>query len=117
MKLSKLFSTCILAIGFSLPLAACDDGGDGDTADTSAEADTTAGTDGGTTGETNDVDCSTFCTSFIDMCVQSGKSSEYETNDICLEACGTWDQAAINCRFEQIGADACDQAGEMGTAC
>lgn len=120
MKLSKLFTICILALGLSLPLAACDSGDDGDTADTKAEDSNGAPTE--ETGEEDtdapaDVDCSTFCTSYVDLCLQTGKSDEFETNDDCLAACDAWDAAGVTCRAGQIAADACDQAGNTGSAC
>ena len=43
-------------------------------------------------------------------------STEFETADACQAACADWDQAGTNCRFMQIP-DACDQAGNMGSAC
>lgn len=115
MKFTHAFSTALFASLLSLSLiTACDDGGDGtdEAADNGDGDDTTGGTD---TAE--DVTCDVFCESFITQCLQTGKSTEFETNDLCLTACGAWDQAGINCRNEQIGADKCDQAGNMGTTC
>jgi hypothetical protein len=120
---------CFLALGLTLPLAACDSGDDGDTtsSDSNAESndttddttDDTSDTSEDETGEdTNpDVSCSIFCINFVEQCVLTGKSSEFELNDDCVAACAEWDQAGINCRNEQIFADACDQAGDMGSAC
>lgn len=101
----------LVALVLGLSLTACD-GDDGGTTDEAADADTTTESD---TAE--DVTCDVFCEAFITQCLQAGKSTEFETNDLCLAACGTWDQAGVNCRNQQIGADACDQAGNMGTAC
>lgn len=110
MKLRKLLPTCFLAFGLSLTIAACDGGDEGTTSDSNAE---TSGAEEGNM----DVDCATFCTSFVDLCIQTGASTEFETNDVCLEACAAWDQAGINCRNEQIVAGACEQAGDMSTSC
>lgn len=118
MKLLKLLPTCFLALGLSLSIAACDDGDDGETTDTNANDSTTANNEDETTAEGGmDVECSTFCTNYVDLCAQTGKSTEFELNDDCLAACEAWDQAGINCRNEQIIADACDQAGNMGSTC
>jgi hypothetical protein len=120
MQLSKLLSTCVLVLGISLPLAACDDGDEGETADTNAEGtDTNNETTGNDTESEGgmDIECSVFCTGFVDMCIQTGNSTEFQTNDECLAACMAWDQAGVNCRYEQIIGGACDQAGNMGSAC
>lgn len=92
--------------------SACDDGDDGtdEAADTNTDE---------TTGETGsaDVTCDVFCEAYITQCLQMGTSMEFETNDLCLTACGAWDPAGVTCRNEQIGANMCDQAGNMGSTC
>lgn len=127
---------CFLALGLTLPLAACDDGDNGDTtsSDSNAESnDTNDDTNEETGDDSNDdandddeedtsepspdVSCSTFCTNYVELCLQTGKSSEFELNDDCVDACDAWDQAGVNCRNEQILDDACDQAGNAGSAC
>jgi hypothetical protein len=120
MKLLKLLPTCFLALGLSLSIAACDDGDDGDNADTNNDSTTDNNTeetgDNETTGA-DDVVCATLCTNFVDLCIQTAMSTEFETYDECDAACQAWDQAGINCRNEQIIAGACDQAGNMGSTC
>ncbi len=111
MKFLHGFSTVLLLALSLSPIAACDSGDDGSDEAADTKADTTS--DSGA----NDVTCDVFCESYITNCLQAGKSTEFETNDLCLAACGAWDQAGINCRNEQIGADMCDQAGNMGSAC
>lgn len=111
------FSTALFASLVCLSsTSACDDGDDGtdEAADTNTDADTTDTT--GDTG-TTDVTCEVFCESYITQCLQAGKSTEFETNDLCIAACGAWDAAGVNCRNEQIGADMCAEAGNMGTTC
>jgi hypothetical protein len=114
MTFTNAFSTALFASLLSLSLiTACDDGGDEGTDEAGdGDGDSTEGTD---TAE--DVTCDLFCESYISLCLQTGKSMEFETNELCLAACGSWDQAGINCRSEQIGADMCDQAGNMGSTC
>ena len=116
MKLRKLLP-CFLALGLSMSVAGCDDGGDGETSDSNADNNDNNEEETTTDGGSLDVDCGTFCTSWVDLCLQTEKSTEWETNDECLAACGAWDQAGINCRNEQFAADACDQAGDMGSTC
>lgn len=117
MKLPQLLH-CVLAFGLCVSITACDDGGDGDTSsDSNADADTTADTTAGETTGANDIDCQVMCQSFVDLCIQTNKSTEFETNEECVTACGAWDQAGINCRYEQMVGDACDQAGNMGSSC
>lgn len=108
-RFSLLFASLLC-----LPLTlACDDGDDsGDEA-----ADTNTTSEDTTDGPSSDVTCEVFCETFITQCLQTGESTEYETNDACLAACGAWDQAGINCRNQQIGAGMCDQAGDMSSAC
>jgi hypothetical protein len=117
MRFPQAFSTTLFASLLSLSLiTACDDGDDGtDEAADNGDGDGTDGTD--TTGGGDDVTCAVFCESFITNCLQTGESTEFETNDLCLTACGAWDQAGINCRNEQIGAMMCAEAGNMGTTC
>lgn len=116
----KIRNILILALSLTLPLAACDSGDDGDSSDSNAESNESSND---TTGEDTsdsgaaDVDCQTFCTSYVDLCLQTGKSTEFELFDDCNAACAAWDQAGVNCRNEQIIADACDQAGNMGSTC
>lgn len=108
-------STALFALTLCLTSSlACDDGDDS----TDEAADTNSNGDGDTTeGPSDDVTCEVFCEAFITQCLQTGESMEFETNDLCLEACATWDQAGINCRNEQIGAGMCTEAGNMGTSC
>ncbi len=115
MNFRKLLSTTFLALCFALPMAACDEGDDGD--DEAAENADNA--DNADTEDTNSQDytCELFCEAFITNCLQTGDSTEFETNDACLAACGAWDQAGINCRYDQITADACGEAGNMGSTC
>jgi hypothetical protein len=116
MKLSKLFTTCTMALCLALPMTACDSGDDeGDSSSDSAGDNADENADETTGAE--DVSCDAFCTSFVDLCIQTGESTEFETNDQCLEACGAWDQAGINCRHTQIADGMCSEAGNMGTAC
>ncbi len=116
MKLRKLLP-CFLALGLSVSLAACDDGDDGgDTTDSNAEDNNQEEETTAEAGD-EDVDCATFCTNFVDLCIQTGNSTEFETNDQCLEACMAWDQAGTNCRNDQIIAGACGEAGNMGSTC
>ncbi|MFV8751561.1 hypothetical protein ACNOYE_13540 [Nannocystaceae bacterium ST9] len=114
MKFTRTFSIALFALVLGLSLTtACDDGDDEGTDEAADNG------DGDTTGDTasEDVTCDVFCEAYITQCLQTGESTEFETNDLCLAACGAWDQAGINCRNEQIGAGACDQAGNMGSAC
>jgi hypothetical protein len=116
MKFTNTFSTALFAsfLGLSF-ITACDDGDEGD--DEAADNGDGDGTEAEGTDTAEDVTCEVFCESFITQCLQAGESTEFETNDACLTACGAWDQAGINCRSEQIGAGMCDQAGNMGSTC
>ena len=117
MKLTEFLTTCTFALCFALPLTACDGGDDDEetSSDTNAEnADDTTGGDGDTGMET---DCSTYCVTYIEMCLQTGMSMEFETDALCNEACGAWDQAGIDCRYDQIVAGMCGEAGNMGSSC
>lgn len=121
---SKFFSTALFASLLSLSLiSACDDGDDegtdeaGDGDGDSTDDDTTDGTDGTDTDTGEVVTCDLLCEAFITLCLQTDKSTEFETIDACLSACGAWDQAGIDCRSGQIGADMCDQAGNTGSTC
>ena len=60
--------------------------------------------------------CAEFCEAYVTQCIQQQGSTEFQTNDQCLEACAMWDQAGVNCRFEQIP-DACAEAGNQGMSC
>ncbi|GEM_PF-3940734 len=118
MNIRNIFSTCLFALALSLPMAGCD--GDDDT-DTSTSSDDEAATDADADTDTSDdsnldIECIVFCEAYVTQCIQGQMSEEFETNDLCLEACNAWDQAGINCRYGQIP-DACDQAGNMGSAC
>lgn len=117
MKLCKLLSTSLMALCLALPMTACDGDDDGGDEAADSNGDTNADENGDTTdGGTMDITCDVFCEAYVTQCLQAGLSTEFETNDLCLEACNAWDQAGTNCRFEQIP-DACDQAGNMGDAC
>ncbi|PRQ06218.1 hypothetical protein [Enhygromyxa salina] len=121
MKLSKLFTTSLIALCLSIPMAACDGGDDGDTTDTNAtnaEDDTTE--DGATeeeTGPSGDTTCSVYCVAYIQFCAEPGLSTEFASDAECNAACEMWDQAGKDCRYQQIIDGACDQAGNMGSAC
>jgi hypothetical protein len=121
MMFNHAFSTALFASLLSLSLITGCDGGD-DGTDEAADNDNGDDTTGDTTGDTGtdtaeDTTCPLFCESFITNCLQTGESTEFETNDACLAACGAWDQAGINCRNEQIGAGMCAEAGDMGSTC
>lgn len=127
MKLSKIFTTSLIALCLSTPITACE-GGDDEGADTTADtnndtsdATADAGTgDTGTTEETGpseDADCSIFCVGYLMVCVESGMSMEFPNNDACTMACEAWDQDGKNCRYGQVIEGNCDQAGDMGDAC
>ncbi|NVB38129.1 hypothetical protein G6O69_09820 [Pseudenhygromyxa sp. WMMC2535] len=110
MKITKLLSTSLLALALVMPFAGCSkDGPDDDESSSDSAADAT---EGGAT----DIDCNTMCEAYTTQCIQGQGSTEFQTNDECIAACGDWDQEGINCRFSQIP-DACDQAGNMGDAC
>ena len=122
MNISKLLSTSLVALCLCLSMSACDGGDDegGDTAD-EGNADETTGGNGDGDGDADsggeDITCSVYCVSFIEMCLQTGDSTEFETDAQCNEACAMWDQAGVNCRYEQIIDGACGEAGNMGSTC
>lgn len=116
MTFNHAFSTALFASLLSLSLiSACDDGDDEGT-DEAGDGDGD-NTDGDETDTAEDVTCDVLCESFITQCLQTGDSTEFETSEACLTACGAWDQAGINCRSEQIGADMCGEAGNTGMTC
>jgi hypothetical protein len=121
MKLSKLFSITCLSLSLCFSLVACGGDDEGDTnADmsTTDNNETTGDGDGDAeTGPSMNIDCSVFCVTWIDMCAMTGMSTEWATSDECDAACQAWDQDGKNCRYQQIVDGACDQAGDMGTAC
>jgi hypothetical protein len=121
MKLSKLFTTSLIALCLSFPIAACDGDDDGDTTDTNATNNGDTTEDGATeeTGPSNDTTCAVFCVAYLQLCVESGMSTEFPNNDACDAACEMWDQDGKNCRYEQISVvpPVCDQAGNTGDAC
>ncbi|MCA9680656.1 MAG: hypothetical protein KC457_00555 [Myxococcales bacterium] len=108
--MKKLISTSLIAFALSFTACGGDDGGTTDTTDNADSADTPD-----TDGSTN-IDCNVFCEAYVTQCIQMQGSTEFETADACQAACADWDQAGTNCRFMQIP-DACDQAGNMGSAC
>ncbi|PRP90750.1 hypothetical protein ENSA5_61840 [Enhygromyxa salina] len=125
MKLSKIFTTSLVALCLSLPIAACDGDDEGD-ADTTADTnnDSTSGEDTNgedtsdeETGPSEDIDCSVYCVGYLMVCVESGMSMEFPNNDECSAACEMWDQDGTNCRYQQVIDGNCDQAGNMGDAC
>ena len=122
MKLSKLFTTSLIALCLSIPMAACD-GDDGDTTETNASASNDDTTDSGAdtteeeTGPSDDTTCAVYCVGYLQICVESGMSMEFPNNDACNTACEAWDQAGKNCRYQQVIDGACDQAGNTGDAC
>lgn len=127
MKLSKLFTTCLIALCLSIPMAACDGDDDGDTTDTNATSATGATSTGDTTeggadtteetGPSGDTTCAIYCVGYIQFCAEPGLSTEFMSDMECNAACEMWDQAGKDCRYQQIIDGACDQAGNMGDAC
>ena len=118
MKRYNLLTTLLLTFAIVAPLSACsDDGGDTETnASMSGDGDG----DGDATTETGsgmEIDCATFCVYYVEQSGCIGGGGEFETDAQCQEACGMWDQAGIDCRYEAMLGGSCEDAGSMSSAC
>lgn len=116
MNIRNLIKTSLFALALAMPLGACDGGEDDhgdeehdDHGDEEHDHETSEGESDGM-----DIDCATFCVQYIELgCI----GTEFATDADCQAACGDWDQAGVNCRYQQMVDGMCDQAGNMGDAC